>query len=196
MNYRWACDRFHQFVKEGMIANQTAFTTSKVHYIPCLETPSTPIKDILWALINQSAAVVTDYFPAFFLPKMTQLAAAKCPDSFNKSTGMESTQSGQPIAITPKPFFSSTYSKTVAPYLNDFPLENPLANLQHAYTPEFTESMLVHFNQSTADVHLSTIPIDHTIPPIADRKGGYGEARKRLIREQGTQKVRRRSTIW
>ena len=40
MNYRWACDRFHQFVKEGMIVNQAAFSDSKVHYIPCLETPN------------------------------------------------------------------------------------------------------------------------------------------------------------
>ena len=67
MDYRWASDRFHAFVQEGMVSNQTAFANSKAHYIPCLETPDVPIKEILWALVNQSAAVVTDYFPAFFL---------------------------------------------------------------------------------------------------------------------------------
>lgn len=185
MDYRWASDRFHQFVREGMLVNQNAFANSKVHYIPCLETPDVPIKDILWALINQSAAVITDYFPAFFLPKMTQLAANKCPVQFQQVDG----NGIYPIWATDR-YYTTAHSfrrhmqKTIAPYLTDFPVEDPLPNLKNSYTPnttQFSDTMLRLFAQDIATLELSTLPIDHSVQPILDRKGGYGEARKRLI---------------
>ena len=185
MDYRWASDRFHQFVKEGMLVNQAAFKNSNVHYIPCLETPNTPIKAILWSLIDNAASVVTDYFPAFFLPKMTQLAADKCPVQFEQIDG----NGIYPIWATDR-YYTTAHSfrrhiqKTVAPYLNDFPVENPLPALKNTYTPsenEFSKDMLSMFHQDIASVELSTLPIDHSVQAISDRKGGFGEARKRLI---------------
>lgn len=69
MDYRWTCERFHAFVQEGMLCNKHTFTNSKAIYIPYLETSEQSIKEVLWALINQSLAVVTDYFPHFSCPK-------------------------------------------------------------------------------------------------------------------------------
>ena len=190
MNYRWASDRFHQFVKEGMIANQTAFSPSNVHYIPCFETPDVPIKELLWTLINQAAAVVTDYFPAFFLPKMTALAAQKSPVQFQQIDG----NGIYPIWATDRHYttahsFRRHIQKTIAPFLNDFPVDDPLPRLQRSYTPNsthFSNAMLTHFTHDITTLDVSTLPIDHSVQAISDRKGGYGEARKRLVHFMNT----------
>ncbi len=184
MDYRWASERFHAFVRDGMLCNQHTFKDSNATYIPYLETPEQSIKEVLWALIDQSLAVVTDYFPAFFLPKMNKLVAEKCPVQFQQvdSNGI------YPMGATDKAFttahsFRRHIQKTVAPFLNDFPLENPLETLQHTYTPSgehFSEQQLNWFAQDVASIDLETLPIDHTIKAISDRKGGHIHARVRL----------------
>ena len=186
MEYRWASDRFHQFVQDGMIVNQALpFRTVKPTIFPAWKHHKTPIKEILWALIGQAAAVVTDYYPAFFLPKMTRLAAAKCPVQFQQVDG----NGVYPIWATDR-YYTTAHSfrrhiqKTIAPYLQDFPVEQPLNRLQNSYTPtiqHFSEQMLKLFNQQISEVDLSTLSIDHSVGPISDRKGGYVEARKRLV---------------
>ena len=184
MDYRWASDRFHQFVREGMRNNQHSFSKTKVTYIPCLETPNHPIKDILWSLIEQAASVVTDYFPAFFLPKMTNLVAQKCPVQFQQVDG----NGIYPIWNTDK-FFTTAHSfrrhlqKTIQPFLTDFPLEHPSSTLLQQYTPteeHFDATTLEYFQQDIGALDLATLPIDHTIAPIADRIGGHTHATVRL----------------
>ena len=184
MNYRWASERFHTFVQEGMLNNQHSFSNTKVTYIPCLETPDVNIKEILWSLIKQSAAVVTDYFPAFFLPKMTQLTAQQCPVQFQQVDG----NGIYPLAATDRIFttahsFRRHIQKTVAPFLTDFPTEDPSSSLNRSYVPDntaFTNEALQSFNQDIRNVDLSTLQIDHGIKAVADRKGGHTHARTRL----------------
>ena len=184
MNHRWASERFHTFVQEGMLNNQHTFSNTKVTYIPCLETPTVPIKEVLWALIKQSAAVVTDYFPAFFLPKMTQLAAQQCPVQFQQVDG----NGIYPLAATERIYttahsFRRHIQKTVAPFLTDFPIADPAGHLKRSYTPDnllFTSEHLNYFKQDILNVDLSTLPIDHEVKAIADRNGGHTHARTRL----------------
>lgn len=55
IDYRWASDRMHQFVLEGMRNNEQYFQDTKITYISCMETPSVPIKEVFSALVENPA---------------------------------------------------------------------------------------------------------------------------------------------
>jgi deoxyribodipyrimidine photo-lyase len=76
VGYPWASDRLHQFVIDGMAANQRALAgRTAVTYFPYLEPAPGEGKGLLKALAAHAAVVVTDDFPSFFLPRMTEAAA-------------------------------------------------------------------------------------------------------------------------
>lgn len=45
IGYKWACDRFHAFVLDGMKVNRLAFDKSNVSYIPIWKWRGTPARD-------------------------------------------------------------------------------------------------------------------------------------------------------
>jgi len=72
--YRWASDRHHRFVLDGMAANQRAFADMPVTYVPYVEPEAGAGRGLLAALAARACLVVTDEFPAFFLPRMVAAA--------------------------------------------------------------------------------------------------------------------------
>lgn len=79
VDYRWACDRFHQFVLDGMQDNAAQLAADGVTYYPYLEPNVHAGQGLLAALAGHAAVVVTDDFPSFFLPRMVDAAAAMLP---------------------------------------------------------------------------------------------------------------------
>jgi deoxyribodipyrimidine photo-lyase len=77
--YRWASDRIHQFVIEGMVDNAAAFEQFGVGYYPYLEPAPGAGSGLLEALAAQACVVVTDDFPSFFLPRMLASVATRLP---------------------------------------------------------------------------------------------------------------------
>ena len=76
-DYRWASDRLHTFVMQGMADNLAAFTAAGVSYLPYVEPRRAAGKGLLDALAKAACVVVTDEFPCFFLPRMVAAAAAR-----------------------------------------------------------------------------------------------------------------------
>lgn len=74
-DYPWACDRFHDFIIDGMADNKRAFDATAVRYYPFVATPEHSGKGLLERLSQRSCAVVTDDFPAFFVPHMLEVGA-------------------------------------------------------------------------------------------------------------------------
>ncbi len=74
--YRWASERFHRFVLDGMADNQAALARGPVGYYPYLEPVAGAGHGLLAALAVRAAVVVTDDYPGFFLPRMVASAAA------------------------------------------------------------------------------------------------------------------------
>ncbi len=74
VDYRWASDRFHTFVAEGMRCNQAALACQPAVYYPYLEPAKGADQGLLAALTAQSALVITDDFPCFFLPALLRTA--------------------------------------------------------------------------------------------------------------------------
>lgn len=77
--YRWACDRFHRFVTDGMVDNQARLKRRGVAYHPYVEPVDGAGKGLLEALAARAAVVVTDDYPAFFLPRMVRSAGPRLP---------------------------------------------------------------------------------------------------------------------
>ncbi|UCF72811.1 MAG: deoxyribodipyrimidine photolyase, partial [Deltaproteobacteria bacterium] len=75
--YRWANDRLHRFILEGMADNARQFEMHGVSYYPYVEPTQDAGKGLLAALAKKACVIVTDDFPAFFLPRMVTSASRK-----------------------------------------------------------------------------------------------------------------------
>ena len=75
--YLWASDRLHRFVIEGMLDNRDDFESTSALYYPYVEPYEDADKGLLAALARRACVVVTDEFPAFFLPRMVTAAARR-----------------------------------------------------------------------------------------------------------------------
>ena len=75
--YKWANDRLHRFVLEGMAANRESSQDKSVLYYPYVEKRPDEGKGLVIALSQRACVVITDDFPAFFLPRMIASASAR-----------------------------------------------------------------------------------------------------------------------
>ncbi len=190
--YEWACDRFHAFVLEGMKANQQAFEGPGVRYMPFVESAECPGKGLIGRLSQESAAVVVDDFPAFFLPRMVEAAADQV------DVAMEAVDSNGhlPIRGTDKLYkraydFRRYLHKEMLSEPPQWPLSDPLEGIEVAWGkeeealldevqaqwPQASEAMLNADKEA-----LARLPIDHDIAPNEDYPGGWEAATERLQR--------------
>ena len=198
-NYRWASDRLHSFVIDGMRENAKAFAQQDVCYYPYLEQHVGQSNGLIESLAAKASAVVTDDFPTFFLPRMLRQLANRIPYQFEAvdSNGI------LPMRATDKVFarafdFRRYLQKELKPFLTESPREDVLsdANLPGSYElpTEFINRWPV------ADIekpNLDQLPIDHRVLPskliggsyqatqtlkgfLANRFERYGEDRNRI----------------
>ena len=125
--YRWACDRFHTFVQQGMASNAAAFEAAGVRYLPYVEPEEGDDKGLLAALAARACVVVTDTYPTYFLPRMVASAAAALPVQVEAVDSLGIV----PLQATPKAFtvahsFRRWLHKNVRPFLDTFPERTPL----------------------------------------------------------------------
>ena len=74
-NYPWASDRLHRFVMDGMLDNARQTCRHNVFYYPYVELKADAGKGLLTALAERACVIVTDDFPAFFIPQMIKAAS-------------------------------------------------------------------------------------------------------------------------
>jgi len=127
IGYPWACERFHRFVVEGMADNARAFADHGVRYHAYLEPEPDHGPGLLEKLAERAVAVVTDHFPCLFFPRMVAAAAEKI------DVRLEAVDANgvYPLEHAPKTFttaasFRRHLQKTLLPFLEDRPLEDPL----------------------------------------------------------------------
>ena len=175
--YRWASDRLHQFVIDGMTDNAEAFSNRRTAYLPYLEPEPGAGRGLLAALAEDAAVVITDDFPTFFLPKMVEAAAAKL------SVRLEAVDSNGllPMAAADREFktayaFRRFLQKNLLSHLEHVPLEDPLVEdlpappaMPTAVTTGWPSQAQRLLDGKTVD--LGTLPIDHTVSPTKLRGG-------------------------
>jgi deoxyribodipyrimidine photo-lyase len=172
-DYRWASDRLHRFVIEGMADNAEHFASKHVLYYAYLGPTQCAGRGMLKELSRRASVVVSDDFPCFFLPRMIEAAAKQVPGRFElvDSNGL------LPMRAADRVFarafdFRRFLQKNLLSHLGDIPQRDPLSRvklptmerLPSAITkrwPKLNPTKLLN----KADI-LRAFPIDHSVAPV------------------------------
>jgi len=186
VGYRWASDRIHQFVLDGMHVNQRTCEESGIRYLPYLEPRPGAAKGLLRTLAKDACIVVTDDFPCFFLPKMVTSAANQL------DVLLEAVDSNGllPIRATTRVFqravdFRRFLQKELPKHLTDFPIAEPLKGFPAAAAPQISKRILTKWPMTVATKRqgetqtLDALPIDHVVT-LAEMRGGSEAAFRRM----------------
>ncbi|MCB9744922.1 MAG: deoxyribodipyrimidine photolyase [Alphaproteobacteria bacterium] len=182
-DYRWASERLHRFVIDGMADNARAFADTPVAYHPYVEPARGAGKGLLAALAQDACVVVTDHFPCFFLPRMVEAAGAALDVRLEAVDG----NGLYPLEHADREFtvahsLRRHLQKQLRPHLAAFPVAAPLAGLSlpPARVPEAVAARWPAASQTllSGQASLETLPIDHAVRPTGLR-GGHRAAEQR-----------------
>ncbi|MEL6548222.1 MAG: deoxyribodipyrimidine photolyase, partial [Myxococcota bacterium] len=169
-----------------MVDNLKACESAQVAYYPYVEPKHGEGAGLLEALAKNAAVLVSDDYPAFFLPAMHQAVAKRV------SVRMELVDSNglMPLSV-PEKTFSTAYSfrgylqKNLKPFLSERPQAHPFSGFD---LPRATVPAEVRDRWPAADLDwleggsLASLAIDHTVGAPRGVKGGATEG-LRLIDE-------------
>ncbi|MEO8842316.1 MAG: deoxyribodipyrimidine photolyase [Kofleriaceae bacterium] len=171
-DYRWASDRFHTFVMQGMADNARRFAAHGVTYLSYVEPARGAGKGLLAALAARACCVVTDEQPGFFLPRMVAASALTVRLEQVDGNGL------LPLRAVDRPFatamaFRRELQHQLGPFLAQAPRADPLARL-----PRSVKGAVVPALRWRSATSVAELPIDHTVAPVADRGGSVAAGRR------------------
>lgn len=176
--YRWASDRLHRFVIQGMRDNQRRLQRAGVFYYPYIEPQAGHGRGLLNQLAGRACVVISDDFPCFFLPRMIASASRQIPVRFEliDSNGI------LPMRAADRVFaravdFRRFLQKHLRPHLDQFPDPDPLtgrrlptmSELPAEVTGRWPPAELQQFLDHPSA--LGALPIDHSVLPTATDGG-------------------------
>jgi deoxyribodipyrimidine photo-lyase len=172
--YRWASDRIHQFVLDGMADNARAFAKAGITYLSYVEPEPDADKGMLEALARDACIVVTDEQPGFFLPHMIASVAPRLPVRLDVVDGCGI----HPLRAFDKPFVTArSFRKACGELPIIAPSAHPLARLPRTLRDAEIPGPILRRYRSQTD--LAKLPIDHGVPPVP-YAGGPTAARAAL----------------
>lgn len=185
-DYPWASDRMHAFILRGMADNKAAFADKKVTYYPYVERKRGEGRGLLYALLARAAVLISDDFPAFFLPKMYAHVAPKVPVRFElvDSNGL------MPIRAVDQEYptayaFRRMLQKHLPPYLDLFP-QSSLRRADHLVGAKVPKEVTAKWPAADDELLTGTtdalkqVQIDHSVPVTQALTGGHVAGQKRL----------------
>ena len=176
VSYPWACDRFHQFIIDGMRDNAREVAGSNVGYLAYVEPSRGDGHALAQTLAEQACAVVTDDFPCFFHPAMYQRVVRK----WKAYVELVDSNGILPIYAADRTFtvahsYRRYMQKVIAADAPVFPVDDPL---QHPKLPPWkgkAASLATRWkflSPTELDrLDLSPLPIDHSVAPTGERGG-------------------------
>ena len=177
--YRWASERLHQFVIDGMHEKLVSLKNSPITYVPYVEAFPGEGRIIFSKIANRACLIVTDDFPAFEIPRWISKVASRSRMLVEKvdSNGLFPMRSTERIFLTAASFrryfgLDTTKTDDHRPPLNlAMPKSDPLAGID---LPKFRGLDLGHLELA--------IPysVDRSVAPVTALKGGTLAARGRL----------------
>lgn len=193
VRYRWASDRLHRFIIEGMRANAAALADRPITYFPYVEPRPGAGSPLLAKLAGQSCVVVSDEYPCFFLPRMIKAVKDRLP------VALELVDSNGVVPLRlPERTFTVAHSyrrwmqKNILDCLLEMPLEDPLSRVSLPRLKALPNSITRRWKPADLDRlldgdGLASIPIDHSVRPSPVVTGGSDAAAERLNRFLRTQ---------
>ena len=191
IGYRWASDRIHRFIIDGMADNSAQITALKnrgVVYFPYVEPTANADKGLLAALAQRACVIVTDDFPSFFVPRMVAAATKTLPVKLEAvdSNGL------LPLRATERVFttafsFRAFLQKELPAHFDQFPKPDPLAGVVLPPLKSLPKEITDRWPAASAKLlagdanELASFPIGHSVG-VVEQRGGATEARRRLTR--------------
>lgn len=173
--YRWASDRHHAFVLDGMADNAKAFTAAGITYLPYVEPEPGAGKGLLEALAARACCVITDEQPGFFLPRMVRAAAARLPVATETVDGC----GVFPLRAFDKAFTAARWFRRAwqgLPHLSVQPEPAPLARVPRVVRDADPGKIMRRWPSAQ---NIAGLPIDHGVARVPYR-GGSEAAREQL----------------
>ena len=189
IGYHWASDRLHRFVIDGMADNSARIASLRnpgILYYPYVEPTPDAGRGLLEALAENACVIVTDDYPAFFLPRMVKSASARLNVLVEKvdSNGL------LPLRASTRAFetafsFRAFLQKELPAHLRITPKVDPFSGVKLPKLNVLPDRILKRWpavspgllsGGPNALVHLA---IDHSVSVLDDR-GGPVAAAKRL----------------
>jgi len=175
VDYPWASDRLHRFVLDGMADQQRALEGTPVRYYPYVELSPGAGRGLVRALAQQATVVITDDYPAFFIPRMLAEIAPSLPARLEAVDG----NGLLPMRTADRTCgsahqFRRLLQRSLPARLEAFPLDDPLAEATSLPRVERSALEEIERRWPPADlprVDLGTLPIDHAVPPVPAHGG-------------------------
>jgi deoxyribodipyrimidine photo-lyase len=189
VDYPWASDRLHRFVIDGMQENArqiSAASNRGVYYYPYVEPAPGAGRGLLAALAERACVVVTDDYPAFFLPRMVEAAGKQLAVRLEAvdSNGLLP-QGAAERTFTTAFSFRAFLQKNLAAYLEQMPQEEPLKGVELPPLAGLPAEILKRWPPASAKLlagdaaALAALPIDHSVAVVAPTPGGAAQAWRR-----------------
>ncbi len=187
VTYRWASERLHRAILDGMVEHESGLARVGVGYFPYVEPERGAGRGLLRALAARACVVVTDDSPVFFTPELLAAAARLevCRVEAVDSCGL------LPLSRADRTFvtafqFRRFLQRTLPDVLGDAPAAAPLttAHLKPftGLPPSTTERWPAALpDRLVAERGLAHLPIDHSVA-ATNWRGGYSAARAALRR--------------
>ncbi|WP_437191854.1 deoxyribodipyrimidine photolyase [Planctomicrobium sp. SH527] len=178
VGYRWANDRIHRFVLQGMANNRAALAPKPVTYYAYVEPQQRAAHGLFDSLAQLACVVVTDDFPCFFLPILNRIAGQRSPvlaesiDS-NGLLPLSVTDHAYPTAYAYRRFLQ----KELAKHIETAPTPDPLSGVSLPKLASLPENILAKWPEASDALltgtpeQLQSLPIDHHVVPAAFNGG-------------------------
>ncbi|MDA0329609.1 MAG: deoxyribodipyrimidine photolyase [Gemmatimonadetes bacterium] len=185
LGYRWASDRHHQAIMDGMREHSTKLSASPVGYFPFIERSAGEGRGLVRALAARACHVVTDDSPVFFTPKLLEAASrleGVRVDAVDSVGLLPIRAAGRPYSAAYH--FRRYLHKELPARLGDVPSADPLTGIVLPPMGELPTEVAARWAPAEpADFEdpslLASLPIDHSVGTTPWR-GGASAARSRL----------------
>ena len=187
-DYPHASDRLHRFVLDGMLDNARQAVKSRALYYPYVEHRRREGRGLIAVLSTEACAIVADWYPAFFLPRMLTAAATQSQVRLEAVDGnglipLADHGAAFTIARSYRAFVQRSLRTHLTNLPSDAPLEElrglpKLAKLPQGIRERWPAADVDVLTRS--DAALAALPIDHSVPPASARGGS--SAAGRLLR--------------
>ena len=124
--HRWANDRSHTFVIQGMMSNKMAFEDSPITYVPYVETKPNEARGLLEKWMEYADVMIIDDFPVYHPRRVMEIAISigKCDIHCVDSNGFISMR-GQNRSFTTAYSLRRHLHKTILNHMMEFPHPEP-----------------------------------------------------------------------
>jgi len=187
-DYAWASDRLHQFIIEGMAEHAHELRARPVVYYPYVEPAHGAGRGLLERLAQDAALIITDDYPAFFIPRMLAAAAGRV------TARLEAVDSNGilPMRADAREFvtalsFRAHLQRTLRMHIAQRPAELDLGDLPTPAASLLPKDLTTRWPAASAedlghpDRLIARLPVDHCVTS-APVRGGSAPARAALGR--------------